>query len=85
MKILRNHRIINSFGRGNVRQGSTESLVHSTICRETPNYNACDEPAFVPPFVFPDDHSRITLKVENSQGNSDYINASPIVSTPSAF
>ncbi|TMS09374.1 Receptor-type tyrosine-protein phosphatase N2, partial [Larimichthys crocea] len=24
------------------------------------------------------DHSRITLKVENSQGNSDYINASPI-------
>ncbi|XP_030607491.1 LOW QUALITY PROTEIN: receptor-type tyrosine-protein phosphatase N2-like [Archocentrus centrarchus] len=25
------------------------------------------------------DHSRITLKVENSQGNSDYINASPIV------
>ncbi|XP_029308859.1 receptor-type tyrosine-protein phosphatase N2-like [Cottoperca gobio] len=25
------------------------------------------------------DHSRITLKVENSQGNSDYINASPIM------
>lgn len=32
-----------------------------------------------------DDHSRITLKVENSQSNSDYINASPIVSTSSAF
>ncbi|MEQ2229016.1 Receptor-type tyrosine-protein phosphatase N2 [Ilyodon furcidens] len=31
------------------------------------------------------DHSRITLKVENSQGSSDYINASPIVSTSSAF
>uniref|UniRef100_A0A3P9IK50 Protein tyrosine phosphatase receptor type N2 n=1 Tax=Oryzias latipes TaxID=8090 RepID=A0A3P9IK50_ORYLA len=27
----------------------------------------------------PDDHSRITLRVENSQGNSDYINASPIM------
>ncbi|KAI4791673.1 hypothetical protein KUCAC02_033868, partial [Chaenocephalus aceratus] len=26
-----------------------------------------------------DDHSRIPLKVENSQGNSDYINASPIM------
>ncbi|KAM3866109.1 receptor-type tyrosine-protein phosphatase N2-like [Diretmus argenteus] len=25
------------------------------------------------------DHSRITLKVENSQGNSDYINASPMM------
>ncbi|XP_016526940.1 receptor-type tyrosine-protein phosphatase N2-like [Poecilia formosa] len=25
------------------------------------------------------DHSRITLKVENSQGNSDYINASPVM------
>ncbi|XP_030629180.1 solute carrier organic anion transporter family member 5A1b [Chanos chanos] len=25
------------------------------------------------------DHSRITLRVENSQGNSDYINASPIM------
>ncbi|TRY66343.1 hypothetical protein DNTS_024333 [Danionella cerebrum] len=25
------------------------------------------------------DHSRITLKVENNQGNSDYINASPIM------
>ncbi|XP_034743631.1 receptor-type tyrosine-protein phosphatase N2-like [Etheostoma cragini] len=25
------------------------------------------------------DHSRITLKVENSQGNSDYVNASPIM------
>ncbi|XP_067109030.1 receptor-type tyrosine-protein phosphatase N2-like [Osmerus mordax] len=25
------------------------------------------------------DHSRITLKLENSQGNSDYINASPIM------
>ncbi|KAM4604706.1 receptor-type tyrosine-protein phosphatase N2-like [Polymixia lowei] len=25
------------------------------------------------------DHSRITLKVDNSQGNSDYINASPIM------
>uniref|UniRef100_A0A1A8DAQ8 Protein tyrosine phosphatase, receptor type, N polypeptide 2 n=1 Tax=Nothobranchius kadleci TaxID=1051664 RepID=A0A1A8DAQ8_NOTKA len=25
------------------------------------------------------DHARITLKVENSQGNSDYINASPII------
>lgn len=32
-----------------------------------------------------DDHARITLKVENSQGNSDYINASAIVSTSSAF
>lgn len=28
-----------------------------------------------------DDHSRICLKIENSQGNSEYINASPIVST----
>lgn len=27
-----------------------------------------------------DDHSRITLKAENNHGNSDYINASPIVS-----
>lgn len=32
-----------------------------------------------------DDHSRITLKAENSQGGSDYINASPIVSSSSAF
>ncbi|XP_066512005.1 receptor-type tyrosine-protein phosphatase N2-like [Hoplias malabaricus] len=29
--------------------------------------------------VIPYDHSRICLKVENSQGNSDYINASPIM------
>lgn len=28
-----------------------------------------------------DDHSRILLKSENSHSNSDYINASPIVST----
>lgn len=27
-----------------------------------------------------DDHCRITLKAENNQGNSNYINASPIVS-----
>lgn len=32
-----------------------------------------------------DDHSRITLKVESSQSTSDYINASPIVSSSSAF
>ncbi|KAM4556086.1 receptor-type tyrosine-protein phosphatase N2-like [Fundulus diaphanus] len=31
------------------------------------------------PAVVAYDHSRITLKVENSQGNSDYINASPIM------
>lgn len=30
---------------------------------------------------FADDHSRILLKPENSHSNSDYINASPIVST----
>lgn len=30
--------------------------------------------------VYLDDHCRITLKAENNQGNSDYINASPIVS-----
>ncbi|XP_062843782.1 receptor-type tyrosine-protein phosphatase N2-like isoform X2 [Trichomycterus rosablanca] len=29
--------------------------------------------------VIPYDHSRLCLKVENSQGNSDYINASPIM------
>lgn len=29
--------------------------------------------------IMPYDHSRICLKVENSQGNSDYINASPIM------
>lgn len=29
--------------------------------------------------IIPYDHSRICLKVENSQGNSDYINASPIM------
>lgn len=28
-----------------------------------------------------DDHSRITLKAENNHSNSDYINASPIVSS----
>lgn len=28
-----------------------------------------------------DDHSRVLLKSENSHSNSDYINASPIVST----
>jgi len=32
-------------------------------------------------FAFADDHSRICLKAENSHDNSDYINASPIVST----
>lgn len=31
--------------------------------------------------AFVDDHSRILLKPENSHSNSDYINASPIVST----
>ncbi|KAF7692684.1 solute carrier organic anion transporter family member 5A1b [Silurus meridionalis] len=29
--------------------------------------------------IIPYDHSRICLKLENSQGNSDYINASPIM------
>lgn len=32
-----------------------------------------------------DDHSRITLKAENNLGNSDYINASPIVSIVCGF
>lgn len=32
-------------------------------------------------WTFADDHSRILLKPENSHSNSDYINASPIVST----
>lgn len=34
---------------------------------------------FVP--LLADDHSRVLLKSENSHSNSDYINASPIVST----
>lgn len=34
-------------------------------------------------FAFADDHSRICLKAENSHDNSDYVNASPIVSTVS--
>lgn len=41
----------------------------------------CSAGTIIPPFHISDDHSRITLKVENSQGSSDYINASPIVST----
>lgn len=36
------------------------------------------------PGLLADDHSRILLKPENSHSNSDYINASPIVSTPSS-
>ncbi|KAK1790652.1 hypothetical protein P4O66_014514, partial [Electrophorus voltai] len=42
-----------------------------------------DKPPWRPghrrPFIGSNDHSRICLKVENSQGNSDYINASPIM------
>lgn len=32
-----------------------------------------------------DDHSRVVLKAENNQSRSDYINASPIVSTHAQF
>lgn len=47
------------------------------LCREEKTVEICVDELCI---SITDDHSRITLKAENNHGNSDYINASPIVS-----